>query len=43
MAGTEWLVVTEPEKTTVGALLRYRTTVGFERDEPIVTLDGYIH
>jgi general secretion pathway protein I len=43
MAGTEWLVMTEPEKTTVGALLRYRTTVGFERDEPIVTLDGYIH
>jgi len=43
MAGTEWLVITEPEKTTVGALLRYRTTVGFERDAPIVTLDGYIH
>lgn len=43
MAGTEWLVITEPEKTTVGALLRYRTTVGLERDEPIVTLDGYIH
>jgi general secretion pathway protein I len=43
MAGTEWLVITEPEKTAVGALLRYRTTVGLERDVPIVTLDGYIH
>ncbi|MGS2718580.1 type II secretion system minor pseudopilin GspI [Eionea flava] len=43
MAGTEWQVVTEPEKTSVGALLRYRTTVSLTDDAPIVVLDSYIH
>jgi len=43
MAGTEWIVVTEPEKTAVGALLRYRTTVSLREDTPIVVLDSYIH
>ena len=42
MAGTEWIVVTEPEQTTVGALLRYRTTVSLTNDNPIVVLDSYI-
>jgi general secretion pathway protein I len=43
MAGTEWIVITEPEKTTVGALLRYRTIVALKDDEPIVVLDSYVH
>ncbi len=42
MAGVEWRVFTEPEETEVGALLRYRTKVGFEIDEPLVTLDTYV-
>lgn len=43
MAGVEWVVVTEPEETNLGALLRYRTTVGLRDDEPLVTLDSFIH
>jgi len=43
MAGAEWIVVTEPEKTNLGALLRYRTVVSLREDEPIITLDSYIH
>jgi general secretion pathway protein I len=43
MAGTEWIVITEPEETGLGALLRYRTTVGLEKDKPLVTVDTFIH
>lgn len=43
MLGVEWIVVTEPEETNLGALLRYRTTVGLRDDEPLVTLDSFVH
>ncbi|MFT5117003.1 MAG: general secretion pathway protein I [Kiritimatiellia bacterium] len=43
MAGTEWWVSTEPEETQLGALLRYRTSVGLKEDSPLVTLDTFIH
>jgi len=43
MAGVEWWVSTEPEETQLGALLRYRTSVGLEEDSPLVTLDTFIH
>jgi general secretion pathway protein I len=43
MAGTEWIVTTEPEETGLGALLRYRTTVGLEKDKPLATVDTFIH
>lgn len=43
MAGVEWIVVTEPEETTTGALLRYRTTVSLIEGQPISTLDTFIH
>ena len=34
MAGTQWIVVTEPEETASGALLRYRTTVSLQEGQP---------
>ncbi len=43
MAGVEWVVITEPEETGLGALLRYRTTVGFNEDEPLVKVDSFVH
>jgi general secretion pathway protein I len=43
MAGAEWIVVTEPTETGLGALLRYRTTVSLEEGSPLVTLDGFIN
>jgi len=43
MAGAEWQVFTEPEQTGLGALLRYRTVVSLEDDQPLATLDTFIH
>ena len=43
MAGIEWLVVTEPEETTFGAVLRYRTTVSRDNEDPLISLDTFIH
>lgn len=43
MAGTQWIVVTEPEETASGALLRYRTTVSLQEGQPLSTLDTFIH
>ncbi|ODS24579.1 type II secretion system protein GspI [Candidatus Endobugula sertula] len=43
MAGLEWIVLTEPEETDQASLLRYRTTVSLEPDEPLVTVDTFIH
>ena len=43
MAGVEWIVLTEPEETNLGALLRYRTTVSLEPDEPLATVDTFVH
>lgn len=42
MANAEWIVLTEPEETNLGALLRYRTTVGLEEDKPLAVLDTFI-
>lgn len=43
MAGIEWSVRTEPEETGLGALLRYRTSVGLRDDEPLATVDTFVH
>ena len=43
MAGAQWQVLTEPEQTGLGALLRYRTVVSLEEDQPLATLDTFIH
>ncbi len=43
MAGTQWRVVTSPEETELGALLRYRTVVSLGDDNVLATLDTFIH
>lgn len=45
MAGTEWQVVTQPQETEFGALLRYDTAVSLvdDPDKVLVTLNTFIH
>lgn len=42
MAGVEWLVLSEPEATEA-ALVKYTTTVSFEQDNTLATLNAYVN
>jgi general secretion pathway protein I len=42
MAGVEWVVMTHPEGTELGVLLRYRTRVGLADQTALVSIDAFV-